>query len=257
MAQITYALSGHDLNIAIIFTSLQFFNVSDSDSWSVVAGTSNHAFWTDHPRTFDFLPSGHGQVSRAVPLLWRVVFNTASTISLADASVALGRISSFLTAEELAEPYKIDPDNEFAIEVDGSFQWETAYKANIGGPKFDTGKGKHGHGKGAKDDKKEEKVTTKPARKGRFFKRGKKGPALPTDGKEKTDQKKKEEEPPFELADLKLRIHKGSFVAIVGRVGSGKVCHSSCTSSMCADGSLRRAPFFRHSSARCVGRRAT
>lgn len=26
--QVTYALSGHDLNVAIIFSSLQFFNVS-------------------------------------------------------------------------------------------------------------------------------------------------------------------------------------------------------------------------------------
>ena len=145
-------------------------------------------------------------------------------LSLADASVALGRISSFLTAEELAEPYKIDPTSEHAIEVDGSFQWETAYKANIGGPKFDTGKGKHSghHGKSAKDEKKDEKVSTKPARKGRFFKRGKKGSVLPTDSKEKA-QEKKDEDKPFELADLKLRIHKGSFVAIVGRVGSGKV----------------------------------
>ena len=36
-------------------------------------------------------------------------------------------------------------------------------------------------------------------------------------------EEKKDEDKPFELADLKLRIHKGSFVAIVGRVGSGKV----------------------------------
>ena len=146
--------------------------------------------------------------------------------SLADASVALGRISSFLTAEELAEPYKIDPDSEYAIDVDGSFQWETAYKANIGGPKFDTGKGKHGHAKGNKKERKEdkeEKLTTKPSRRARCFKKGKRDSVLPTDNKGKADEKKKEEEQPFELADLKLRVHKGSFVAIVGRVGSGKV----------------------------------
>jgi ABC-type bacteriocin/lantibiotic exporter with double-glycine peptidase domain len=33
-----------------------------------------------------------------------------------------------------------------------------------------------------------------------------------------------ESEKPFELTDIALRIPKGSFVAIVGRVGSGKVC---------------------------------
>jgi len=32
-----------------------------------------------------------------------------------------------------------------------------------------------------------------------------------------------ESEKPFELTDIALRIPKGSFVAIVGRVGSGKV----------------------------------
>ena len=47
---------------------------------------------------------------------------------MADAAVATRRISQFLTAEELAEPYKVDPNNEFAVDVDGSFQWETAYK---------------------------------------------------------------------------------------------------------------------------------
>ena len=32
-----------------------------------------------------------------------------------------------------------------------------------------------------------------------------------------------ESEKPFELTDIALRVPKGSFVAIVGRVGSGKV----------------------------------
>ena len=33
-----------------------------------------------------------------------------------------------------------------------------------------------------------------------------------------------ESEKPFELTDITFRVPKGSFVAIVGRVGSGKVC---------------------------------
>jgi ATP-binding cassette subfamily C (CFTR/MRP) protein 1 len=33
----------------------------------------------------------------------------------------------------------------------------------------------------------------------------------------------KEEEKPFELKNLNLKVAKGSFIGIVGRVGSGKV----------------------------------
>ena len=46
---------------------------------------------------------------------------------------------------------------------------------------------------------------------------------------QKKDEKKDEDQP-FELVDLKLKIPRGSFVAIVGRVGSGKV-RLVCTAS--------------------------
>lgn len=53
---------------------------------------------------------------------------------------------------------------------------------------------------------------------------------LPTtasgDEEKKKAEEDKEEEKPFELKDLNLKIPKGSFVAIVGRVGSGKVRRS-------------------------------
>ena len=155
--------------------------------------------------------------------------------SVADAAVALGRISKFLTAEELAEPYKVDPDSKFAINVEGSFQWETAYKGSTGGAKFETGKGKHGAGPGAKASKEKGKDDLKKdanaGRKRRFFKKGKEDHILPVTAPkeekgEKAVEKNKSEDKPFELADLKLQIPKGSFVAIVGRVGSGKVCSS-------------------------------
>lgn len=157
----------------------------------------------------------------------------------------MGRISSFLTAEELAEPYKIDAGSKHAIDVDGAFQWETAYKAAIGGAKFSAGAGKGKGGAGAKGDKgkekekeKEKKGTDdkvgekgeKKARRGLFGRKDKKGPVLPvTATGEKAAEKEKErdekkDEKPFELADLKFQVPKGAFVAIVGRVGSGKVC---------------------------------
>lgn len=140
--------------------------------------------------------------------------------SVADASVALGRIGSFLTAEELADPYKIDSNNPYAIHVDGDFQWETSYKASTGGPKFKTGK------PAANGEKKAEKPKEKGAKRRSFF--GKKEPeaVLPTADKKEGDGKKGgagDEDKPFQLANLKLQIPKGSFVAIVGRVGSGKV----------------------------------
>ena len=50
------------------------------------------------------------------------------------------------------------------------------------------------------------------------------------EAQEKAEEKEQEkaeivdvEEKPFELKDLKFRVPKGAFVAIVGRVGSGKV----------------------------------
>ena len=60
------------------------------------------------------------------------------------------------------------------------------------------------------------------------MKKSEKEPVLPvtTSSEEKEEQAAEQEtvdDKPFELADLKLQIPKGSFVAIVGRVGSGKV----------------------------------
>ncbi|EKM53211.1 uncharacterized protein PHACADRAFT_259405 [Phanerochaete carnosa HHB-10118-sp] len=178
---ITYALSGHDLNIAIIFSSLQFFNII---------------------RT---------------PL----VFFPLVIANCADAAVALGRIGSFLTAEELAEPYKIDKSCAFAVDVDGDFQWETTDKAAVAGGKFQAGKSSGLGGKGgATGDKKKPEKKEQGRKKGLF--RRKKGGVLPTAAKEGKTKEGKKDEIPFELKDLKLQVPKGSFVAIVGRVGSGK-----------------------------------
>lgn len=145
--------------------------------------------------------------------------------NLSDALVALGRISKFLTAEELAEPHYIDYERKNAVEVDGDFTWETAGKLEEG--KFSVirgGGGGHGHG-GRKIDKVKSET-------GRKSKKGKHtGLDLPTTvdvgsnlGSNITEAKSKaEQEKPFELKNLNMKITKGAFVAIVGRVGSGKV----------------------------------
>lgn len=184
---ITYALSGHDLTVAVIFTSLQFFNI------------------IRQPLTF-------------FPLVM-----AAAT----DALVALRRISTFLSAEEVADPYKIDADAKYAVDVDGDFRWETTHKGSSGS-KFDV-KGKPGSKK--PDAKKKPEAKEKPksegqAKKGRFFGKKKKGAILPTTASKTSDkkagEKEKEEEKPFELSNLKFQVPKGSFVAVIGRVGSGK-----------------------------------
>src|SRR5882757_1216572 len=51
--------------------------------------------------------------------------------SLSTALVAVNRISKFLTAEELAEPYLIDKSLKCAVNVDGDFMWEGV--GNTGG----------------------------------------------------------------------------------------------------------------------------
>ncbi|KAJ7353075.1 multidrug resistance-associated ABC transporter [Mycena albidolilacea] len=184
---ITYALSGHDLNIAIIFSSLQFFNII------------------------------------RMPL----VFIPFVLSALSDAIVAFGRIGAFLTAEELPDPYAIDFERKNAVDVDASFAWETA--GEIGEPKFATGagggggRGGKGSGRGGKGGGGRGGATKKEKRKEKP-KKGAKGGELPTTN-EKTASgatTPREEEKPFELRNLKFSVPKGAFVAIVGKVGSGK-----------------------------------
>ncbi len=124
---------------------------------------------------------------------------------MSDAMVALGRISTFLTAEELANAYSIEEESKHAVRVDGNFTWESARPSQ--GPKFEGSMTKKQKALKAKKDE-----------------------VLPTtidtltdsEGKLKGDETPVEEKP-FELRDLHLAVPKGSFVAIVGRVGSGKV----------------------------------
>ncbi|KAJ7607493.1 multidrug resistance-associated ABC transporter [Roridomyces roridus] len=147
---ITYALTGHDLNISVIFSSLQLFNII-----------------------------------RAPLTLLPIVL-----AALSDALVSFARIGKFLSAEELPEPYLIDGEMKNAVEVDANFVWEGVGQVE---------KGKFGVGRS-----------------------GKKGLPLTNADDEKSDSSSNEEDKPFELRDLKLQIPRGAFVAIVGRVGSGK-----------------------------------
>ena len=123
--------------------------------------------------------------------------------SAIDAFVALRRIGTFMRAEELAVPYTIDPKSDVALDVDGDFTWEEVRKEDAGAVKDPATKATADGGNDA-------------------------APTLPTtappddQAQEKEQEKEKPPDKPFELKDLKLRIPKGAFVAIVGRVGSGK-----------------------------------
>ncbi|KAJ7472999.1 ABC transporter type 1, transmembrane domain-containing protein [Mycena galericulata] len=181
--QITYALSGHELNVAVIFSSLQLFNIIRA------------------PLTF-------------LPLVLS---------GLSDAIVAFSRIGNFLTAEELPEPYLIDGELKNAVEVDASFAWETAGKLEEPEVATDAESGPGGMGGGGRGGKGRGK-------KGKKGKDAEKGDAmLPTTADQGTSPSGtatpgEELDKPFELKNLKLSVPRSAFVAIVGRVGSGKRC---------------------------------
>jgi len=49
----------------------------------------------------------------------------------------MGRSCEFLTAEELEEPYRIDPALKSAFRFDGDFEWETVVKLDETSEKLD------------------------------------------------------------------------------------------------------------------------
>ncbi|RXW15854.1 hypothetical protein EST38_g10001 [Candolleomyces aberdarensis] len=173
---ITYALTGHDLNVAVVFTCLQLFNII------------------------------------RMPL----VFFPFVLSALSDAIVALRRIGSFLTAEDLPKPYDIkDELKGVAVDAEGDFVWET-----VGDPNASDEKGKFGHGgaakKGSKKGGKKEKDVLPRHNSGSQEK------VPEQDEKAGTEETSSQEEKPFELKNMKMTIPKGAFIGIVGRVGSGK-----------------------------------
>ena len=188
--QVTFFLSGHTLSAAVVFSSLQLFNVI------------------------------------RVPLtLLPLVFS-----SMSEALVALGRIGRFLVAEDLAEPV-VDYANQNALDVDGDFTWETVGKGIVD-PKFSIAKDGAHNGDGKKEKKPKQSKPIEKKKKGFFGgKKAEKGPVLPTTATDDQTQGAQaaegaDDEKPFELKNLKMHVPKGSFIAIVGRVGSGKVITS-------------------------------
>ncbi|KZW01126.1 hypothetical protein EXIGLDRAFT_719505 [Exidia glandulosa HHB12029] len=129
-----------------------------------------------------------------------LMFPAAISI-LAQSFASLKRMAKFISAEEAPAPFPVKPEGDIAIDIDGDFAWE--------------------------EDAAEES-TAKPSDKGKKEKNRK---SVGAKEKEKakdageSEEKAPESVPkaaPFALTDLRLQIQRGAFVAIVGRVGSGK-----------------------------------
>ncbi|KAG8710747.1 hypothetical protein FRC09_020949 [Ceratobasidium sp. 395] len=187
---ITYALTGHELNAAIIFSSLQLFNII------------------------------------RMPL----IFVPFVASSCGDAYVALNRISKFLTSEELEDEFEVQAEGKHAVDIRGTFTWErggapadakskskgkkAAAAAKAEAPKLD----KEALAKKKADE--EEKKAKEKEKKGREKQRlsqKRKG----IDPNDSSDDEPVGSEP-FKLVDVNLQIPKGSFVGIAGKIGSGK-----------------------------------
>ncbi|KAJ7580556.1 multidrug resistance-associated ABC transporter [Mycena floridula] len=194
MSFITYSLSGHNLTVAVIFTSLQFFNII------------------------------------RIPL---ILFPMVLSL-LADSFVAMGRISKFLTAEELEDHYTLDTDAKLAISViDGDFTWETAGKPvepalqeEQEDPWRKALKKKEDKARIKKEKQEEKKEKARVKKEKRDQKKAGKENVLPVTnekaveaGPETVDP---EPEKPFVFTNLNLSIQRGAFIGIVGTVASGK-----------------------------------
>lgn len=189
-------------------------------------------------------------------------------VSLAsDAWISLGRVGTFLIAEELPPPYPVDPSSKFAIDCQGDFTWEVSDPSKTEGGGKGKGTGAAGPG-GKKDDKKagkakktkDDKAKGKDKKEAKAANKGKKpeskqkgengqngqngGPSddpspsgtatAHTDKDEDEDAKDGDKDGTidpnvFHLNGLKIQVPRGQFVALVGRIGSGK---SSCLNAL-------------------------
>lgn len=169
--------------------------------------------------------------------------------SSTDAAVALQRIGDFLTAEELEDPYTVDDDpaNKWAVRMKGTFEWDKVDKVEAGKFEGTKSKGKNKKetkGTGSPKDKnvKEEgrrswrrwmqkspaKSTTLPApvtaseTPAGNSSRSSTTADAPSPDTIDSGIKGNDDDRPFALENIDIQIPKGAFVAIVGRVGSGK-----------------------------------
>lgn len=158
---------------------------------------------------------------------------------MANAIVSAGRIRTFLLSEELSTAYTIEPGRKFGLHVDGDFQWESLKGLVLDEKPLDIEaeakkieeeqKLEEEKAKKKKQEEKARKKAEKRAKGGRMVEETEK-PIQ--DEPNQTSEEPPVEEQPFGLQGLKFDVPKGSFVAIVGKVGSGKVSRDNfCVSN--------------------------
>ncbi|KAJ6521608.1 hypothetical protein B0H19DRAFT_1244587 [Mycena capillaripes] len=121
-----------------------------------------------------------------------MIFLPRSLSNIADARNALGHLKAVFNAQTLNEvPFKIYPAQEYALDAKGvSFGWESTMKEEEV-----KGKGK-GRKKAMVSEKEKEKIVEA--------------------GEEP------EEERPFQVQNITMRMPRGTLAGVVGRVGAGK-----------------------------------
>lgn len=166
--------------------------------------------------------------------------------------VALRRLSEFLTAEELEDSLHIDYEAKNGVEAEGAFTWETIRMVITDVP-FQIR-----HRLASLISLNDFKVSNKlPQNRKHWWSHLKRRkaveelPLLPIRMSEDNfpghmnEANSQGDDKPFELTDIAIRVPSGSFVAIVGRVGSGKVLLLAAT-SICGLLNFPRVHFFKH-----------
>jgi ATP-binding cassette subfamily C (CFTR/MRP) protein 1 len=171
---ITYAYTGHKLEVSTVFSSLLIFNTLRSP----------------------------------LAILMYVIR------AMLGGHVAIKRINAYLNSEDADEGYELNQEAPNAVTVDASFAWETRSKTTSAS---DSSK------PSAQDAA---KTTTAGPSKSRK-EPSPSGPILPllSDDTASLGNGVEDEamnDLPFLLQDVKINIARGAFVAIIGKIGSGK-----------------------------------
>ena len=131
--------------------------------------------------------------------------------AITDAKNAVARLQEVFSAETMGDsPIKIDPEQESALRVvNASFEWEISAQSR------DKVKNKGKDGKasgkdsGKSDDEKGEAIDE----------------VVDAQDSDATLPESAAKRRPFRMANISLEVPRGSLVAVVGPVGSGKVRH--------------------------------
>ncbi|KAJ7165411.1 P-loop containing nucleoside triphosphate hydrolase protein [Mycena filopes] len=183
----------------------QSANIAAAFSLPVLAATLAFVTYTETQARFD-VAVVFASFSLFQLLRQPMMFLPRALSAIADARNALQRLSIVFHAPLREEvPFVVDPNLDVALSVEkAGWVWEAGVKPEEGA---DPKKGKGGN----KDKEKKEKKS----------KKGKSAKKEGGDG-DAAKEEKEDEQPPFALTDISLRVPRGTLAALVGRVGSGK-----------------------------------